>query len=245
MKDTTRTPHVAPEWASAFIVELRMLDVAGDRIGAALADVETHCADAGESAAEAFGDAVAYARSLALPRQDSRISPSEIIGHGAGLIGIFLTAFALGAWASHEPASVTLGLVISALVLLAALGALVRWPEATLRALMARPWLAILANVVVIGGVAAALLLLDTSVVDLPALPVAGVGVLLVAFSTFSSLRSGVFTADDRVLGPEGADGVGSLELGRRFTVLSALGPWVPAIATVILGLAIASSRLF
>lgn len=244
MKDTTRTPHVDPAWASVFIVELRMLDVAGTAIGTALADVEAHCADSGESAEDAFGEPVAYARALDLPRENTGFSSEEVAGHGAGLLGLFLVGFSTGAWGQDQDVSVTAGLLTSAAIILAALIAMLRRPEALMRAVVARPWLLVAANVVVVAGVAALLIVLDTSVADLPALPVAGVGVLLVAFSTITSLRSKVFTADDRVLGPEGADGVGSLETGRPLTVLSALGPWVPAIATVAFGLVAAAPRL-
>lgn len=236
MNDTTHTPHVNPAWAEVFVRELRMLDVPGHRIGHALADVEAYCADSGESAEEAFGDAVAYARDLDLPRADSRFSTVEMLGHGAGLLGMFVSVYALGAWATREPVSFTLGLLVSAVTLLIALAAMLRRPEALMRALVDRPWLLLVANLVVVGGVASLLLGLDASVFELPALPVASAGVLLVAASTVSALRSQAGDQDDRVLGPDGADGVGSLEVGRRFGVLARLGPWVPAIATLVLG---------
>src|SRR5262245_36541409 len=53
------------EWREAFVLQLRLRDVPGARIGEALAEVETHCADSGHSPLEAFGDPKAYAESLA------------------------------------------------------------------------------------------------------------------------------------------------------------------------------------
>lgn len=51
-------------WRDSFIIELRLLDVPGDRIGDELMTVETHVGESGESAPEAFGDPRAYARAL-------------------------------------------------------------------------------------------------------------------------------------------------------------------------------------
>jgi hypothetical protein len=48
-------PHVDKKWAKSFILELRMLDVEGARIGAALSEVESHCSDSGQSAQQALG----------------------------------------------------------------------------------------------------------------------------------------------------------------------------------------------
>ncbi len=53
------------EWRDSFLLELRMRKVPGARIGEALAEIETHCADSGQSPGEAFGDPVAYAQALA------------------------------------------------------------------------------------------------------------------------------------------------------------------------------------
>lgn len=48
-------PHIEPRWSEDFILELRLRGVAGDHIGAALAEADSHCAESGESAEEAFG----------------------------------------------------------------------------------------------------------------------------------------------------------------------------------------------
>lgn len=53
------------EWHDAFIAHARLRRVPGARIGEALAEVDTHCADSGERPADTFGDPVAYAEALA------------------------------------------------------------------------------------------------------------------------------------------------------------------------------------
>ncbi|MBX6748877.1 MAG: hypothetical protein IRY85_04265 [Micromonosporaceae bacterium] len=48
-------------WREAFVVELRLREVPGPQIGEALAEVDAHCVDSGQTPAEAFGDPVDYA----------------------------------------------------------------------------------------------------------------------------------------------------------------------------------------
>src|SRR5690606_9678943 len=60
-------PHVDPAWSRALLLELRLRGAGGAEIGAVLAEVASPCAESGESAAEAFGPAVDYARTLDLP----------------------------------------------------------------------------------------------------------------------------------------------------------------------------------
>ena len=64
-------PHVDQRWAETFIVELRLVDVTGARIGEALSEVESHCGESGQGADQAFGDPVAYARTLPVITADT------------------------------------------------------------------------------------------------------------------------------------------------------------------------------
>jgi hypothetical protein len=57
--------EVAGEWRESFVLRARLRGVPGARIGEALAEVEAHCAESGETPDQAFGDPVAYAQSLA------------------------------------------------------------------------------------------------------------------------------------------------------------------------------------
>lgn len=233
----TRTPHVDRAWSDAFIVELRMLDVSGAHIGSALADVEAHCADSGESAGDAFGDPVTYARTLDLPRGSSRFSAGEILALGAGLVGLFLTVYAAGAWATREGVPVTAGLGAAVVVLGLGLTLLLSNAERVARAVVTRPWLLVVANLAVIGTVAGLLLALDATLFTLPAWVVGGAGLTLVVWHTVDALRTrAAGTLDDPVVGPDGPEGVGSLQSGRGLAILEVVGPWTTAIAAAVLG---------
>ncbi|HLL69710.1 MAG TPA: hypothetical protein VK453_28950 [Micromonosporaceae bacterium] len=53
------------EWRDTFVVQAQLHQVSGRRIGEALAEIETHCADSGQSPDRAFGDPTRYAETLA------------------------------------------------------------------------------------------------------------------------------------------------------------------------------------
>lgn len=55
------------QYTDDLALELRLLDVPGDRIGQILAEVEAHVADTDEDPVDAFGDAREYARQFAGP----------------------------------------------------------------------------------------------------------------------------------------------------------------------------------
>lgn len=82
------------KWLAEMTLELRLRDVPGPVIGDALAAVETHCADAGQSAVEAFGDPRQYARSLTLPTHRPAATFASRVGLvgpiAAGMTGAFL-----------------------------------------------------------------------------------------------------------------------------------------------------------
>lgn len=104
------TPHVGHGWREAFVIEQRLADVPGDGIGDALATVDAHCAESGESAAEAFGDPVAYARSLQPgPQHGSGISARTALGLVLGLAALFLVPRAVDAWVAGTGVGVSAG----------------------------------------------------------------------------------------------------------------------------------------
>ncbi|HYN94703.1 MAG TPA: hypothetical protein VES42_12715 [Pilimelia sp.] len=79
-----RQRWIMDEWRDAFLLEARMHQVPGDRIGEALAEIDAHCADSGQEPAEAFGDPVRYAGELArsAPPAAGRAGPGrELLGH--------------------------------------------------------------------------------------------------------------------------------------------------------------------
>ena len=73
--DRKLAPHVDPAWAEAMLIELRLQGVAGSDIGAALSEVESHCAEGGTAARDSFGDPTDYAR----PRHQADLRPGR--GH--------------------------------------------------------------------------------------------------------------------------------------------------------------------
>ncbi len=128
MSDTTRytierrhAPHVDPRWAEALLLELRLQGVAGARIGAVLAEVDAHVVDSGETAQEAFGDPVAYARSLDLPEDPAQSSSS--IGRTVAASAV-QTVGMLGVLWTLRPALDGAALVVPAGMLLVLVAAL-------------------------------------------------------------------------------------------------------------------------
>jgi len=59
-----RAPRLMDPWRDALVIELRLCEVPGDRIGEVLAEVDAYCTDSGQTPTKAFGDPITYARSL-------------------------------------------------------------------------------------------------------------------------------------------------------------------------------------
>jgi hypothetical protein len=103
-------PHVDPEWAEEFAIELRVLGLAGARIGDALGEVSSHCQDSKESAAQAFGDPADYARSLQLPIHTDT-SPRAMLRSlsptGLQILGMFILIRGFTAWRESGQLEIT------------------------------------------------------------------------------------------------------------------------------------------
>ncbi|HET9658282.1 MAG TPA: hypothetical protein VFP72_23220, partial [Kineosporiaceae bacterium] len=177
-------------WREALVLQLRLARVRGDRIGEVLAEVESHCAESGESPAEAFGDAEDYARKVVANRPPEdlvpEIRPHRLVGLALDvMIGIPTLLSAVDGLAHHRPAEFSVGQVVSlgcALVLsLAALGLpwLLGQRKAMLGGLL---WLALML-------VTAPVALWREPAVRLPALPVLVVGAVLVGTSLVTGVR--------------------------------------------------------
>ncbi|GED09949.1 hypothetical protein [Cellulosimicrobium cellulans] len=199
MSDTTRytierrhAPHVDPRWAEALLLELRLQGVAGARIGAVLAEVDAHVVDSGETAQEAFGDPVAYARSLDLPEDPAQSSSS--IGRTVAASAV-QTVGMLGVLWTLRPALDGAALVVPAgmlLVLVAALAGFVglwRAGDRLLRAALAHPVLTVLGNMVVTAALVAVAVTLRAPVATLPAVPVLVAAALALVAGTVWGLR--------------------------------------------------------
>src|SRR5699024_7795615 len=105
-------PHVEKQWAEAFIVELRLQGVSGKNLGAALAEVDSHCADAEESAEQTSGDPAAYAKSLQLPTDPAnspRATVIRLIPTAVQIIGFMTLIRASPSDVSGGPVAITAG----------------------------------------------------------------------------------------------------------------------------------------
>jgi hypothetical protein len=195
-------PSVERRWTEAFVVEQRLLDVPGALIGDALATVESHVRESGESAQETFGDARTYARAVAEVGGSTRsplLRAVTVLHIVLGLVGLLLVSRAAGAWFAESEVPVLVGDLVVGAVLAVLVGVLMSVPSAVLRLLVERRWLAPVLPVVLIGGFVGILLLWREPVVELPTLATGGVGLVLLAVS--SGLAWGDHV-DDRISGP-------------------------------------------
>jgi hypothetical protein len=119
-------PDVDPDWAEEFAIELRLLGVAGARIGDALGEVNSHCQESKESARQAFGDPADYARSLQLPIH-AGTSPRSMLGSLSPVVlqvlGMWMLIRGFTAWRESGQLEITTAqlAVVVVFVLLASL----------------------------------------------------------------------------------------------------------------------------
>ncbi|RLV55736.1 hypothetical protein D9V41_09735 [Aeromicrobium phragmitis] len=227
-----------PAWVEQFILEARLRDVPGDRIGDALTEANAHCRDARETARQAFGDPIAYARAFAADRPAEKTSWVRLLGPSAvQLVGVVLTLNGVGAWAAGDAVTVTWGmagmlvllclnLVALALVLDRAIGVVVRRP--VLSAVVAGGAAAMAA------GAVAAVLLIEIPLVVLPFGAVLGVGLLVLAAGIAAeqaSTRSAV--SYDPITAPEMPEGRAMPRRRIPWTSLSSVA-WLAIGAVVI-----------
>lgn len=108
------------DYLSELTLQLRLLDVPGDRIGAILAEAESHLAESGEEPYTAFGDPQAYARELAhheglrIPhraRRSANFFVQFLAGLTPGIIAFAVAMFVLTLAAGTLLATGILGLI--------------------------------------------------------------------------------------------------------------------------------------
>lgn len=174
-------PSVDKGWRDDFILELRLLHVPGDEIGAELMTVETHVAESGEPAVQGFGEPRPYAREIAEATgpvgHGSRVGPATIAGNALGLIGMLVSMQAFTGWLASGPVDITTGELVGVGVLLLLAGTL--FFTRTLRVVVEHPWLAALLPALLIGVFVGIFLLLSEPLATVPTLPMGAVGVLL------------------------------------------------------------------
>ena len=236
MKIDTHTPHVEPDWAEAFLLELRLRGIDGRRIGAALAEVEAHCAESGEPARDAFGDPAAYAVELAPAATAGPFDwRRELVSSVLGLGGMLTTLAALGAWQSGTRVELTTGVVGVLLLVLIGTVLIVRHAERLLRAVVRRWWVAVIGSLVPVAAFVGVLLLGRQTLVTAPVVPTLVIGLLLLTANTIVALRH--LDVGDPVVGPEGAGGAGTLGEDAVSRGLERVGPWLFPVLTVVMAL--------
>ncbi|MDC7122121.1 hypothetical protein OMK64_11280 [Cellulomonas fimi] len=158
------TSTLVPEhWRTTFVLELRDRGADGRAVGEALAEVEQFCADSGQTAADAFGDARTYAAS----RVDTHAPRfagvgRELVPAAVGVVGLLLLLWAVGA--DGPTLDVTVGRVLLPLVLVGGAVATVQVAVRS-RLALAGTVAALLVALVVLDRVATAPLVTTTAAV--------------------------------------------------------------------------------
>lgn len=236
MRINTNTPHVEDDWAEAFLLELRVRGVAGQGIGAALAEVEAHCAESGETARCAFGEPADYAADLAPTMTTVSLDARRELGTSAlGLAGMLLTLAAVGAWQTGARVEVTWGMAMVLALVLAGTALLVSRAEQLLRIVVRHWWVAVVgatAPIVLFVGV---LLVGSQTLFTVPTGPAFAAGLTLLAANTARTFRTR--DLDDHVVGPAGAGGAGTLREDPVARALERFGPWLFPVLTVVMAL--------
>ena len=149
-------PHVTPQWAEDFVIELRLLGIEGARIGDALSEVESHCAESAESAQQAFGSSAEYARSLGLPTPSHLSAPAllrSMLPTVAQVLGMLVLIWGFTAWREGGRLEVTTAHLVTITLFLLTVAALVRFSDSVLRHLVQHPLLGsllVMANMAVV-----------------------------------------------------------------------------------------------
>ncbi|HSP61197.1 MAG TPA: hypothetical protein VLO09_09060 [Ornithinimicrobium sp.] len=195
-------PSVERRWVQEFVLEQRLLGVAGPRIGDALVTVESHVVESGEGAQEAFGDARVYARALAEAesRDEGAVSPATATWAVLGLVGMLLTGWGFDAWLDGEAADVSVGVLVGGAFALTSLGALLLAPTMVLRALVSRIWVGAVLLMIPVLAMVVATVLLPATAFRAPAPLLVGSGLVLVAVAAVLSWLD--HAPDDLVLAP-------------------------------------------
>ncbi len=180
------SPLTSRQWTDAFVVKLRLLNVPGGRIGDAIAEIETYCADAGEPPEEAFGDPEAYAVSLAPTLSQNRPTRTDLIAATVpaitGFVGLMIALPAVRALTAGTTVEIGWGLLTSTLLFVGVCAALVgllpRLVESrlTLALFCVVGLAAIVATAVLIPGVAFRLPAVVVLVIGVAALVASGIG---------------------------------------------------------------------
>ncbi len=229
-------PHVAEKWAESFIVELRLIGIEGSRIGAALSEVESHCNESGQSAQEAFGDPVEYARSLQLPVDDdpsTRATLRSMAPMVVQVAGMSMLNWGFEYWLRGQQLEITAGHLVNASIALLGMAAITGVAEPMLRMAVYHPilmWLALMASMAIF---VISLIFLDVVIWRVSAgLGLAAGGAVLMGGTAWAVMRhraSG--SEEDPVTSPFDDAGTPS----RLGALVGAVTIWMIPVGTVLL----------
>lgn len=212
-------PNLEPEWTSKFLLELRLQGVSGQDIGVTLAEANSHCAESGESAAEAFGDPEEYARSLQLtpsPTQSSEAVRTAVLPTVVQLAGMLAVQATAAPLAKGEPLfEVTWGLIGPLIAIIIAVLLLARVAPALLRGIVkAKAWksIAVLTGCVLVAAVAGALpvILLNNVAAQVPVWLVLVGGVVVLGGGAVWDYQSAYLKDMDLISQPDSGESYGS-----------------------------------
>lgn len=199
-------PHVDPKWAATFTMELNIRQAAGEEIGAALAEVDSHCAESGESAQEAFGDPIEYASQLELSSQPVKKQHQMGIAlpqmfQAAGMLGVL---WALLPFARGEAVTLHAGELGLLVLCLATIAALAWQAQLVVRLVGRKPVTAVILGAGILAAMILTAALLRHPVAEVPAGGLLGFGGVILAVATIWGLQSirGLSTSEGMITSP-------------------------------------------
>ncbi|GAB76538.1 hypothetical protein SAMN05421595_1666 [Austwickia chelonae] len=189
-------PHVDKDWAADLLLELRLRDISGARIGDILTEVESHCAASGQKATEAFGDPQEYAMCLDFEGQQRtpvERSPNNLTPAVLALLCGFAVSAGLTGALDGQPVEMRTGALVAVLMSVGYLLAAVHYLNMLLRSL----WRWMTAFMAFFCAVVALLLWGGPVVFTAPALPLTvGGSLLLVVFASVQTFLQSGSSAD-------------------------------------------------
>lgn len=221
-------PHVDPAWSEAFILEARLRGVLGTVIGDALAEVDAHVVDSGQSAEEAFGDPKEYAHHFPVDAAAGTGFANVILPPALQVFGMLAVLQAVWPLRHGDGVPLTVGLLVMAALLVAGFVALAMCPTPILRAATSRP---------VVGAACAAAFFaacigacfIPGTVATVSGWWVLGVGVALLAIGVMLGIERSVRGVDaDPIVRPN--------EITKPVNLLAAMAPSliVPVVTAVL-----------
>lgn len=218
------------QWLHNFTLELAHRGVSGTNIGDAKASVESHLADSGESAEDAFGDPVVYAQALEFGATTGSGIPRVLLPALLGILGLMYYLPAIGPAVQGQPVSFT----GTEFALFVVLGLSMLLVVKNIFRLVKQWWilLAIWAAVVGLGVLASLLpLLLDLPELEANSAIVSTVSGVLIIGAGFWT-RAEIANSDNLVTPPTAAQtDTGDSTVER---VMVALAPWLITIGALI-----------